>query len=68
MAHHMFYPSSELPNQVVSYADTFKLRTQEFGQVTGNSAGEIDPLRADAVKLQPQADEIEQLQIPDLLT
>lgn len=63
MAHHVFYPSPELPHQVESYTGTITAREAEFGKVTGNSAAELAPVLEEAKRLQPLADEIEQLQI-----
>jgi hypothetical protein len=62
MAHHIFYPSSELPNQVISYAAGLHNHHKEFGDVTGNGASELKDAVTHAKKLQPLAEEIETLQ------
>jgi len=63
MAHHVFYPSSELPDQVIAYVDGLKHHHKEFGDVTGNSQADLKELVADAKRLQPDAAEIERLQV-----
>jgi hypothetical protein len=63
MAQHVFYPSPELPDQVLSYSDGLKHHKSEFGEVVGNSPADLKAAVAQATKLKPQADEIEELQI-----
>jgi hypothetical protein len=63
MASHVFYPSPELPDQVLAYADGLKHHKSEFGDVVGNAPADLKSAVAEANQLKPQADEIEALQI-----
>ncbi len=63
MAHHVFYPSPELPDQVIAYAEGLKAHHKEFGDVIGNGPNELKQVLADAKRLQPEAAEIERLQV-----
>lgn len=63
MSTHIFYPSTELPSQAISYAAGLKNNAATVGQVTGNSEAELAPMVAAAQQLVPMADAIEKLQI-----
>jgi hypothetical protein len=63
MSLHVFYPSPELPDQVVSYAQGLVDHHKDYGDVQGNAPADLKDAVAQAKKLQPMAEEIQKLQL-----
>src|SRR5262249_42312858 len=63
MSIHVFYPSPEMPDQIVAYAEGLQLHKKEFGDVTGNAPADLKPLVSEARRLQPMAAEIQHLRL-----
>lgn len=63
MSKGVFYPPTELPDQVVGYAQALKTHATEYGAVPANGEADLAPLVVDARKLQPLAQEIADLEL-----
>src|SRR5207302_2065470 len=63
MAKHVFYPPVELPDHVIAYAQGLADHKSEYGEVPENAPADLKDVVAQARKLLPLAQEIENLQL-----